>query len=79
MAESGGTHAQFEVPYGPLIPSLYALIAQRHMYEYGTTAEQLAQVAVTMRKHASLNPNAHMRDPISVETVLASRMITSPL
>ncbi len=79
MAESGGAHAQFEVPYGPLIPSLYALIAQRHMHEYGTTVEQMAQVAVTMRQHASLNPNAHMREPISVETVLASRMITSPL
>jgi len=79
MAESGGTHAQFEVPYGPLIPSLYALIAQRHMHEYGTTPAQLAQVAVTMRKHASLNANAHMRDPISIETVLSSRMITSPL
>ncbi|RPI46613.1 MAG: thiolase family protein [Betaproteobacteria bacterium] len=79
MAESGGAHAQFEVPYGPLIPSLYALIAQRHMYEYGTTSEQMAKVAVTMREHASLNPNAHMREPISVETVLASRMITSPL
>ncbi len=79
MAESGGTHAQFEVPYGPLIPSLYALIAQRHMHEYGTTAQQMAQVAVTMRKHASLNPNAHMRDPLTVETVMSSRMITSPL
>lgn len=79
MAEGGGTHAQFEVPYGPLIPSLYALIAQRHMHEYGTTPEQMAQVAVTMRRHASLNPNAHMREPITVETVLASRMITSPL
>lgn len=79
MAESGGTHAQFEVPYGPLIPSLYALIAQRHMFEYGTTPEQMAEVAVTMRHHASLNPNAHMREPIDIERVLASRMISSPL
>ena len=79
MAESGGAHAQFEVPYGPLIPSLYALIAQRHMHEYGTTAEQMAHVAVTMRAHASLNPNAHMRDPISISDVLASRAISSPL
>lgn len=79
MAESGGAHAQFEVPYGPLIPSLYALIAQRHMHEFGTTEDQMAAVAVTLRKHASLNPNAHMRDPITVETVLKSRMITSPL
>jgi acetyl-CoA acetyltransferase len=79
MAERGSGHPQFEVPYGPLIPSLYALIAQRHMHEYGTTPEQLAQVAVTMRKHASLNPNAHKRELISVDDVMNSRMITSPL
>jgi acetyl-CoA acetyltransferase len=79
MAERGSGHPQFEVPYGPLIPSLYALIAQRHMHEYGTKAEQLAQVAVTIRKHASLNPNAHKRELISVEEVVSSRMITSPL
>jgi acetyl-CoA acetyltransferase len=79
MAESGAAHPQFEAPYGPLIPSLYALLAQRHMHEFGTTPEQLASVAVTMRHHASLNPNAHKRDPITVEDVLQSRMITSPL
>jgi acetyl-CoA acetyltransferase len=79
MAERGSGHPQFEVPYGPLIPSLYALIAQRHMYEYGTKPEQLAEVAVTIRNHASLNPNAHKRDPITVADVMSSRMITSPL
>jgi acetyl-CoA acetyltransferase len=79
MAEGGSAHPQFEVPYGPLVPSLYALVAQRHMHEYGTTAEQMAQVAVTMRHHASLNPNAHKRDPISIDDVLKSKMITSPL
>ena len=79
MAESGAAHPQFEVPYGPLVPSNYALIAQRHMHEYGTTAEQMAEVAVTMRRHASLNPNAHQRKPITIEDVLASPMITSPL
>ena len=79
MAEGGTAHPQFEVPYGPLIPSLYALVAQRHMHEYGTTAEQLAQVAVTMRRHASLNPNAHKREPITVADVLASSMTTAPL
>lgn len=79
MAERGSAHPQFEVPYGPLIPSLYALIAQRHMHEYGTRPEQLAEVAVTIRKHASLNPNAHKRDPITAADVLASRMISSPL
>ena len=79
MAESGAAHPQFEVPYGPLVASNYALIARRHMHEYGTTEEQMAEVAVTMRKHASLNPNAHKRDMISVSDVLKSPMITSPL
>jgi acetyl-CoA acetyltransferase len=79
MAEVGSAHPQFEVPYGPLVPSLYALIAQRHMHEYGTTSEQLAEVAVTMRYHASLNPNAHKRELITVDDVLKSNMITAPL
>jgi acetyl-CoA acetyltransferase len=79
MAEGGSAHPQFEVPYGPLIPSLYALVAQRHMHEYGTTSEQLAEVAVTIRRHAGLNPTAHKREPITVDDVLKSRMITSPL
>jgi len=79
MAEGGAAHPQFEVPYGPLVPSLYALVAQRHMHEYGTTPEQLAEVAVTMRHHAGLNPNAHKREPITVADVLASKMTTAPL
>ena len=79
MAEGGSAHPQFEVPYGPLAPSLYALIAQRHMHEFGTTPEQLAEVAVTLRRHASLNPNAHKRDPLTIADVTGSRMITSPL
>jgi acetyl-CoA acetyltransferase len=49
------------------------------MHDYGTTSRQLAAVASTIRHHASLNPNAHKRDPISIDDVLASRMITSPL
>jgi acetyl-CoA acetyltransferase len=79
MAESGAAHAQFETPYGLLVASNYALIAQRHMHEYGTTAAQLAEVAVTIRRHASLNPNAHQTKPITVQDVLNSPMITSPL
>lgn len=79
MAESGAAHAQFEVPYGPLVASNYALIAQRHHFEYGTTAEQMAQVAVSIRQHACLNPNAHQQKPITVQEVLNSPMITSPL
>ena len=56
----------------------YALVAQRHMQRYGTTSEQLAEIAVTMRRHASLNPAAKMRTPITVDDVLASRMISRP-
>jgi len=79
MAEGGAAHIQFEAPYGPLVPSLYALVAQRHMHEFGTTEEQMAEVAVTIRHHASLNENAHKREPIDREAVLASRPITTPL
>jgi len=57
----------------------YAMIAQRHMHEYGTTSEQLAEVAVTMRLHASMNPVAKYRNPITVDDVLSSRIISSPL
>lgn len=78
MQASAG-HAQFETPYGPTVPAFYALIAQAHMAAYGTTAEQLAAVAVAARKHAALNPAAQKRDPISVEDVVNSRLIADPL
>jgi acetyl-CoA acetyltransferase len=69
----------FVSPYGMTTVGSYALVAQRHMHEYGTTSEQLAEIAVTMRRHASLNPNAKMRKPITVDDVLASRVISDPL
>lgn len=72
-------HPQFERPYGPPIPAFYALLARAHEQTYGTTAEQRAAVAVACRKHASLNPAAQMRKPITVDDVLASRMIADPL
>jgi acetyl-CoA acetyltransferase len=72
--------AQFEGVWGlPAPVGPYALAATRHMHEYGTTAEQLAEVAVATRKWASLNPKAFMRDPITIEDVLASRWIAEPL
>ena len=55
------------------------MVAQRHMHEYGTTSEQLAEIAVGVREFAGLNPNAMYRDPIAVADVLASRMIADPL
>jgi acetyl-CoA acetyltransferase len=71
---------QFERPYGlPTPVGAYALSAARHMHEYGTTREQLAEVAVATRKWASLNEKAFMREPISVADVLASRPIAEPL
>jgi acetyl-CoA acetyltransferase len=71
--------ASFVSPYGLTTVGSYALVAQRHMQRYGTTSEQLAEIAVTMRRHAGLNPNAKMRRPISVADVLESRMISRPL
>jgi acetyl-CoA acetyltransferase len=72
-------HPAFESPYGPLIPGFYSMIARRHMHEYGTTREQMAAVAVQARRHASLHPNAHMKTPITVDDVLASKPIADPL
>ena len=77
--QSATGHSQFESPYGPTVPAYYALIAQAHMAQYGTTAEQYAAIAVACRKHASLNPTAQMRDLITVEDVVNSRMIADPL
>ena len=71
---------QFEAPYGILSPiGQYALIAARHMYQYGTTAEQMAEVAVAARRWAQLNPKAWERDPLTVADVVASEMISTPL
>jgi acetyl-CoA acetyltransferase len=71
---------QFENPFGLAGPPTgYALAAARHMHEYGTTSEQLAELAVSTRKWAELNPRAIMRDPLTVEEVLGSRMISWPL
>jgi acetyl-CoA acetyltransferase len=70
----------YEHPYEPMFPvSAYALAASRHMHEFGTTREQLADVAVAARAWARLNPEAFMRDPLTREDVLASRMVSDPL
>jgi acetyl-CoA acetyltransferase len=69
-----------EAPYGPMFPvTSYALIAQRHMYEYGTSREQLAEVAVSASRWAALNPSAFRRDVLSVAEVLQSPLVSSPL
>ena len=71
--------AAFAAPYGMTTVGSYALIAQRHAHLYGTRPEQLAEIAVTMRRHAGLNPEAKMRRPITVDDVLESRIISTPL
>jgi len=77
---SGSETLPYEAPYKPRYPvSMYALAASRHMHEYGTTREQLAEVAVAAREWAKLNPKAFVRDDLSVEDVLDSRMVSSPL
>jgi len=79
MMQSSTGHPQFEQPFGATVPAYYALIAQAHMHQYGTTSEQMAEIAVAARAHAALNPSAQMRDPITVDDVMNSRMIADPL
>ena len=70
----------WEAPYRPLAPlSSYALAASRHMHLYGTTRRQLAEVTVAARQWAQLNPEAAVRDPLTIEDVLSARMVSDPL
>jgi len=70
----------YEHPYEPMLPvSAYALAASRHMHAFGTTREQLADVAVAARAWARLNPEAFMREPLTRQDVLAARMVSDPL
>ena len=70
---------QYEVPFGNSLVGSYAMHAMRHMHEFGTTSEQLAEIAVGVREFATLNPKAIYRDPITVDDVVSSRMIADPL
>ena len=69
---------QYEAPYGHTLISKYAMAARRHMHDYGTTIEQLAEVAVSARANAADNPEAFYRDPITIDDVLAGPMIADP-
>jgi acetyl-CoA C-acetyltransferase len=71
--------APFEMPYSPVTVNLYAMVAMRHMHEYGTTSEQLAWVKVAASHHAQYNPNAMLRNVVTVEEVVNSPMISDPL
>ncbi|GAA3552205.1 thiolase domain-containing protein [Amycolatopsis ultiminotia] len=77
-AERGPEHP-YESHYGVTVPAGYALAAQRHMYEYGTTSEQLAEVKVAAAHHAQYNPNAVLRKPVTIADVVGSPLISDPL
>jgi acetyl-CoA acetyltransferase len=70
---------QFDAPYGHTLIAKHAMSARRHMHEFGTTIEQLAEIAVSTRYNASLNPDAYYRDLITVEEVESAEMIADPL
>ncbi len=70
---------QFDAPYGHALIAKYAMATRRHMYEFGTTIEQLAEIAVSTRFNAGLNPDAYYRDPITIDDVQNSPMIADPL
>jgi acetyl-CoA acetyltransferase len=69
---------QWEAPYGHSLMSKYAMAARRHMHEYGTTLEQLAEIAVSARFNAADNPEAQERAPITIDDVLSGPMIADP-
>ncbi len=70
---------KYEFPTGLTLVGAYAMAANRHMHEYGTTPDQLASIAVQMREHASRNTNAMYRTPLTVDDVLESRLVADPL
>lgn len=72
-------HARYEMPLGPTIPAYYGLLASRYLHDTGTTAADLAALAVLMRDNAMAHPGAQFRDRITVADVLASRLIAEPL
>lgn len=79
-AASPREYNPYETPYRPILPtSAYAMATMRHMHLYGTTREQLAEVAVAARQWALLNPKAWEKTPLSIDDVLNARMVSTPL
>ena len=78
-ADPSQPESMFERPYQMTTPAMYALCASRHMYEYGTTSEQLAWVKVAASHHAQHNERAMLRNVVTVEEVVASPMVATPL
>jgi acetyl-CoA acetyltransferase len=78
-AASPREYNYYESPYRPILPiSAYAMAAARHMHEFGTTREQLAEVAVAARKWALMNPKSWEKEPLTIEQVLNARMVSHP-
>jgi acetyl-CoA C-acetyltransferase len=75
----GAADQEWEAYYGVTFPSLYAMIARRHMFEFGTTREQMAKVAVKNHHNGSMNPIAQFKDEITIDQVLNSTMVADPL
>jgi acetyl-CoA C-acetyltransferase len=71
--------APFEAPYGIVTTNSYAMVAMRHMHEFGTTSEQLAWIKVAASHHAQHNPHAMLREVVTVKDVLDSPVIADPL
>jgi acetyl-CoA C-acetyltransferase len=69
----------FEAPFGPVTVAWYALAARRHMYEFGTTSEQLAEIKVAASQHAQYNPDAFLQNVVTVEDVVNSPLVADPL
>ncbi len=76
---AGVGHPEHEVPLGASIPAYYALLAARYLHETGATEAELAELAVLMRRHAGSHPGAQLTRPISVDDVMASKPIATPL
>ena len=76
---TGRQHAERSGDMGNSAPGLFGLLARRHMEEFGTTREQIAMVAVKNRQYGTLNPEAQLTQPVTVEEVLQDRMICDPL
>ncbi len=79
LFSTAGISKEWEVPYGMHYSTVAGLITQRYMFETGTSAEQLAAVCVSNRKWAELNPNAMFRKPLTIESVLNSKILSWPL
>ena len=79
VVQASSGHPAYEQPYGPTVPAYYALIAQAHMAQYGTTEEQFAEAMVSSRAWAALNPTAQYRERVTVDDVMNSKPIADPL